>query len=162
MTRKESACRKVVDEAGFWVYSTFLPERAHRRCDQPFQEKRYYTLWGSDRVPDLLLISFFLRHCCGFFCKGRRADSHQSIISLSDGALPRKPCKTCKNLFHSSCLYKVCVTIEILDVRFSSILSVVDQNKSFSDMSSMSVGNHVTRSGSWSRCWSCLSFWTIM
>ncbi|KAI0273234.1 hypothetical protein BGY98DRAFT_998534 [Russula aff. rugulosa BPL654] len=29
-----------------------------------------------------------------------------SIISLSDGALPRKPCKTCKNLFHSSCLYK--------------------------------------------------------
>ncbi|KAI0305195.1 hypothetical protein B0F90DRAFT_1702407 [Multifurca ochricompacta] len=29
-----------------------------------------------------------------------------SIISLSDGSLPRKPCKTCKNRFHSSCLYK--------------------------------------------------------
>ncbi|KAI9462830.1 hypothetical protein BJY52DRAFT_1203094 [Lactarius psammicola] len=32
-----------------------------------------------------------------------------SIISLSDGSLPRKPCKTCKNRFHASCLYKVCV-----------------------------------------------------
>ncbi|KAH9005649.1 hypothetical protein EDB86DRAFT_3177955 [Lactarius hatsudake] len=29
-----------------------------------------------------------------------------SIISLSDGSLPRKPCKTCKNRFHASCLYK--------------------------------------------------------
>ncbi|KAF8500410.1 hypothetical protein F5888DRAFT_1682008 [Russula emetica] len=29
-----------------------------------------------------------------------------SIISVSDGSLPRKSCKTCKNLFHSSCLYK--------------------------------------------------------
>ncbi|KAI0263034.1 hypothetical protein BC834DRAFT_828029 [Gloeopeniophorella convolvens] len=29
-----------------------------------------------------------------------------SIISVSDGSLPRKPCKTCKNRFHASCLYK--------------------------------------------------------
>jgi len=29
-----------------------------------------------------------------------------SIISLSDGSLPRKPCKTCKNRFHAACLYK--------------------------------------------------------
>ncbi|KAJ7199225.1 hypothetical protein GGX14DRAFT_468328 [Mycena pura] len=29
-----------------------------------------------------------------------------SIISVTDGALPRKPCKTCKNRFHSACLYK--------------------------------------------------------
>ncbi|KZV76793.1 hypothetical protein PENSPDRAFT_645898 [Peniophora sp. CONT] len=29
-----------------------------------------------------------------------------SIISMSEGSLPRKPCRTCKNRFHSSCLYK--------------------------------------------------------
>ncbi|KAJ7154581.1 hypothetical protein C8R46DRAFT_1117799 [Mycena filopes] len=29
-----------------------------------------------------------------------------SIISVMDGTLPRKPCKTCKNRFHSGCLYK--------------------------------------------------------
>ena len=54
-----------------------------------------------------------------FFCVavsfvGRRAYIYPSIISLSDGSLPRKPCKTCKNLFHASCLYKVCA-IEIFD-----------------------------------------------
>ncbi|KAJ2912917.1 hypothetical protein MD484_g7503, partial [Candolleomyces efflorescens] len=29
-----------------------------------------------------------------------------SIISASDGTLPRKPCKTCRNRFHSGCLFK--------------------------------------------------------
>ncbi|KAF9458921.1 hypothetical protein BDZ94DRAFT_1068633 [Collybia nuda] len=29
-----------------------------------------------------------------------------SIISVMDGTLPRKPCKTCKNRFHAGCLYK--------------------------------------------------------
>ncbi|TFK41660.1 hypothetical protein BDQ12DRAFT_678315 [Crucibulum laeve] len=29
-----------------------------------------------------------------------------SIISVMDGSLPRKPCKTCKNRFHAGCLYK--------------------------------------------------------
>lgn len=29
-----------------------------------------------------------------------------SIISVAEGSLPRKPCKTCNNRFHSSCLYK--------------------------------------------------------
>ncbi|KAF7323573.1 Delta-9 fatty acid desaturase protein [Mycena kentingensis (nom. inval.)] len=29
-----------------------------------------------------------------------------SIISVMDGTLPKKPCKTCKNRFHSGCLYK--------------------------------------------------------
>ncbi|VDB92351.1 unnamed protein product [Peniophora sp. CBMAI 1063] len=29
-----------------------------------------------------------------------------SIISMSEGSLPKKPCRTCKNRFHSSCLYK--------------------------------------------------------
>ncbi|KAG1741443.1 uncharacterized protein EDB91DRAFT_1130453 [Suillus paluster] len=29
-----------------------------------------------------------------------------SIISVMDSSLPRKPCKTCKNPFHASCLYK--------------------------------------------------------
>ncbi|CAA7268465.1 unnamed protein product [Cyclocybe aegerita] len=29
-----------------------------------------------------------------------------SIISVMDGSLPKKPCKTCKNRFHAGCLYK--------------------------------------------------------
>ncbi|KAG1779464.1 hypothetical protein EV702DRAFT_1178536 [Suillus placidus] len=29
-----------------------------------------------------------------------------SIISVIDSSLPQKPCKTCKNRFHASCLYK--------------------------------------------------------
>src|SRR6266403_831016 len=44
-----------------------------------------------------------------WFCDGKRADIHLSIINLSDGSPPRKPCKACKNLFHSSCLYNVCL-----------------------------------------------------
>ena len=68
-------------------------------------------------MPDLLFVSFLLSWI--FVRAEELTDSHRSIISLSDGALPRKPCKTCKNLFHSSCLYKVCV-IEILKWCFSS------------------------------------------
>lgn len=30
-----------------------------------------------------------------------------SIIGVTDNTLPRKPCRTCKNRFHASCLYKV-------------------------------------------------------
>lgn len=30
-----------------------------------------------------------------------------SIISVMDGSLPRKPCRTCKNRFHAGCLFKV-------------------------------------------------------
>ncbi|KAF9258177.1 hypothetical protein L218DRAFT_964691 [Marasmius fiardii PR-910] len=29
-----------------------------------------------------------------------------SIISVMDGSLPKKPCRTCKNRFHSGCLFK--------------------------------------------------------
>ncbi|KAK7439775.1 hypothetical protein VKT23_017349 [Stygiomarasmius scandens] len=29
-----------------------------------------------------------------------------SIISVMDGSLPKKPCKTCRNRFHAGCLYK--------------------------------------------------------
>jgi len=29
-----------------------------------------------------------------------------SLLSATDGTLPRKPCKTCKNLFHAGCLYQ--------------------------------------------------------
>lgn len=34
------------------------------------------------------------------------ADLTFSIISLTDRTLPTKPCRTCKNRFHASCLYK--------------------------------------------------------
>ncbi|KAJ7096074.1 hypothetical protein C8R44DRAFT_889801 [Mycena epipterygia] len=36
-----------------------------------------------------------------------------SIISVMDGHLPRKPCKTCKNRFHSGCLYKLKSFVEL-------------------------------------------------
>ena len=29
------------------------------------------------------------------------------LISAADGNLPNKPCQTCKNSFHASCLYEV-------------------------------------------------------
>lgn len=31
-----------------------------------------------------------------------------SVISLGDRRLPTKKCRTCKNAFHASCLFKVC------------------------------------------------------
>lgn len=34
------------------------------------------------------------------------ADKNFSIISLTDRTLPTKPCRTCKNRFHASCLFK--------------------------------------------------------
>ena len=37
------------------------------------------------------------------------------IISVMDGSLPKKPCKTCKNRFHAGCLYKVCTIIFVGD-----------------------------------------------
>jgi hypothetical protein len=43
-----------------------------------------------------------------FFCESGRVDLYPSIIGVTDGSLPRKACKTCKNRFHASCLYKVC------------------------------------------------------
>lgn len=35
-----------------------------------------------------------------------RVELMSSIISLTDRTLPTKPCRTCKNRFHASCLYK--------------------------------------------------------
>jgi hypothetical protein len=37
------------------------------------------------------------------------------IIEVTDGTLPKKPCRTCKNRFHASCLYKV-------SAKFASLL----------------------------------------
>lgn len=46
------------------------------------------------------------------------------IISVMDGTLPRKPCKTCKNRFHAGCLYKVrfisCTNITSITTSFFS------------------------------------------
>lgn len=39
--------------------------------------------------------------------KGHSLTLLSSIISVMDGSLPKKPCKTCKNKFHAGCLYKV-------------------------------------------------------
>ena len=54
--------------------------------------------------------------CVSFACAmtdGNAADVSMpslclhSVVNATDGSLPRKPCKTCKNRFHAACLYKV-------------------------------------------------------
>ena len=90
-----------------------------------------------------------------FFCKGRRADSHPCIISLSDGALHRKPCKMCKNIFHSSCLYRVQYALSRYLVGLPKLIfSVVDQNMSFSDIISKLVEKFRAFSGPADLIWS--------
>jgi hypothetical protein len=50
---------------------------------------------------DLLLVSSYFR------CRAVCTQAARSIIEVTDGTLPKKPCRTCKNRFHASCLYKV-------------------------------------------------------
>jgi len=58
----------------------------------------------SGRILDGL--SFFKKNVTSHFEGLAECAICYSIISAMDGSLPRKPCKTCKNRFHSSCLYK--------------------------------------------------------
>ena len=51
---------------------------------------------------DLLLVRVVLNAPLSEFLTTVR-----SIVNPTDGSLPRKPCKTCKNRFHAACLYKV-------------------------------------------------------
>ena len=59
------------------------------------------------------------------------------IISVMDGSLPKKPCKTCKNRFHAGCLYKVCLFFFFLS-RHATTFSAVVQLESFLELSFMS------------------------
>ena len=56
----------------------------------------------------LLFVRTFL---CRSFGLVIDRDVECSIISVMDGSLPKKPCKTCKNRFHAACLYKVSLAL---------------------------------------------------
>ncbi|KAK7059773.1 delta-9 fatty acid desaturase protein [Favolaschia claudopus] len=63
------------------------------------------TLWSQNgRIVDGL--GSFKKNVTGYFEGQVECAICYSIISVLDGSLPKKPCKTCKNRFHSSCLYK--------------------------------------------------------
>ncbi|KAJ6599995.1 hypothetical protein DFH09DRAFT_1355983 [Mycena vulgaris] len=63
------------------------------------------TLWSQNgRIVDG--ISLFKKNVTLHFEGQVECAICYSIISVMDGSLPRKPCKTCKNRFHSGCLYK--------------------------------------------------------
>ncbi|KAJ7484301.1 hypothetical protein FB451DRAFT_1554863 [Mycena latifolia] len=63
------------------------------------------TLWSQNgRIVDG--IGLFKKNVTGHFEGQVECAICYSIISVMDGSLPRKPCKTCKNRFHSGCLYK--------------------------------------------------------
>ncbi|EJF63887.1 hypothetical protein DICSQDRAFT_145362 [Dichomitus squalens LYAD-421 SS1] len=51
-------------------------------------------------------LSFFLKNVTSHFAGIAECAICYSIVNPTDGSLPRKPCKTCKNRFHAACLYK--------------------------------------------------------
>ena len=71
--------------------------------------KKNVSLHFEGQTECAICYSYVLR--CTFFCESGRVDPYPSIISVTDGSLPRKACKTCKNRFHASCLYKVCTIV---------------------------------------------------
>ncbi|KAI0371298.1 hypothetical protein BV20DRAFT_1035310 [Pilatotrama ljubarskyi] len=51
-------------------------------------------------------LSFFLKNVTSHFEGIAECAICYSVVNATDGSLPRKPCKTCKNRFHAACLYK--------------------------------------------------------
>ncbi|KZT00638.1 uncharacterized protein LAESUDRAFT_708574 [Laetiporus sulphureus 93-53] len=51
-------------------------------------------------------LSFFKKNVSSFFEGLTECAICYSVICAIDGTVPRQPCKTCKNRFHSACLYK--------------------------------------------------------
>ncbi|EKM56485.1 uncharacterized protein PHACADRAFT_92839 [Phanerochaete carnosa HHB-10118-sp] len=51
-------------------------------------------------------LAFFKKNVVSHFEGQSECAICYSMISAMDGSLPKKPCKTCKNKFHSGCLYK--------------------------------------------------------
>ncbi|KAL0957941.1 hypothetical protein HGRIS_000122 [Hohenbuehelia grisea] len=63
------------------------------------------TVWSQNgRIIDAL--GLFKKNVSLHFSGQTECAICYSIISVVDGALPRKPCNTCKNRFHASCLFK--------------------------------------------------------
>ncbi|KAH9959432.1 hypothetical protein BC827DRAFT_504162 [Russula dissimulans] len=62
-------------------------------------------VWSQNgRVVDA--ISLFKKNVMLHFDGQTECAICYSIINVTDGSLPKKPCKTCKNRFHAACLYK--------------------------------------------------------
>ncbi|CAE6481494.1 unnamed protein product [Rhizoctonia solani] len=55
-------------------------------------------------IYDALVV--FKKNVAGHFEGKSECAICYSLISVTDRTLPTKPCRTCKNLFHASCLYK--------------------------------------------------------
>ncbi|RPD56966.1 hypothetical protein L226DRAFT_615267 [Lentinus tigrinus ALCF2SS1-7] len=51
-------------------------------------------------------LSFFLKNVTSHFEGLAECAICYSVVNATDGSLPRKPCKTCKNRFHAACLFK--------------------------------------------------------
>ncbi|KAI0747035.1 hypothetical protein C8Q80DRAFT_1178930 [Daedaleopsis nitida] len=51
-------------------------------------------------------LSFFLKNVMSHFEGIAECPICYSVVNATDGSLPKKPCKTCKNRFHAACLYK--------------------------------------------------------
>lgn len=99
------------------------------------QEERYTAFRGSSRMRHLLFVS--VTHTI-HLCSG--SDSVFSIISVMDGNLPKKPCKTCKNRFHAVCLYKVqFISFACISITQRANPSLVVQFKPFLELSFMSI-----------------------
>lgn len=80
-------------------------ERPHARGSHRVQEECGVALRGRRRVRDLLLVSRVLS-LVPWTGQRTMLIPGKSIISLTDRTLPTKPCRTCKNRFHASCLFK--------------------------------------------------------
>ena len=63
------------------------------------------TLHFSGQVECAICYSYAFHHLTRLSALLICVCSHR-IISVMDATLPQKPCKTCKNRFHASCLYK--------------------------------------------------------
>ncbi|KIY45151.1 hypothetical protein FISHEDRAFT_49914 [Fistulina hepatica ATCC 64428] len=62
-------------------------------------------MWSQDgRITDAL--GLFKKNVTLHFDGQAECAICYSIISVMDTSLPRKPCRTCKNKFHASCLYR--------------------------------------------------------
>jgi hypothetical protein len=81
---------------------------------------------------------------CSLVSAKRETYHPARIISVSDGSLPEKPCKTCKNRFHASCLYKVRAITSSNGAWTHKVASVV-QDKSFLKLSPLSLGNYCSK-----------------
>ncbi|RDX54789.1 hypothetical protein OH76DRAFT_1398200 [Lentinus brumalis] len=51
-------------------------------------------------------LSFFLKNVTSHFEGLAECAICYSVVNATDGSLPRKPCRTCKNRFHAACLFK--------------------------------------------------------